>query len=237
VLSRLDQCYLAMVLKQQVDFFTLFCILDLTLCFAVKIFLKMTLCLLRLIISSFGILYIFTQLFLNKKLKFGFLACFWRCILIGLFLSFFLQKFPKMASFFLAGWGGFTLGLILNNTFAYKFIGGSAIGFSAFIVGFSLLMVIPAYYFFDHIIIQCTAIFGSFLAINGLGLVAGHYQNPFTIQKMIYHGTFDNIDPLYYAYLGGNIALHIIGCVVQYRHKKKYPNCEYEEKMQMRTIK
>jgi hypothetical protein len=51
---------------------------------------------------------------------------------------------------------------------------------------------------------------------------------------MIKNGTLKDIDPLYYAYLGGNIVLYIMGCVVQYRHKKKYPDSEYEKKMAMR---
>lgn len=72
------------------------------------------------------------------------------------------------------------------------------------------------------------------MAVYGIGLVAGHYPNPFTIQEMIKHNTLNDIDPLYYAYLGGNLVLYIIGCVVQYRHKKKYPESDYEEKMAMR---
>jgi hypothetical protein len=42
---------------------------------------------------------------------------------------------------------------------------------------------------------------------------------------------------LYYAYLGGNLVLYIAGCVVQYKHKKKFPNSEYEEQMRMRRMR
>lgn len=106
-------------------------------------------------------------------------------ILIGLLVGLILQKYAKVAAFVLACWAGFTLGLILYLAFAYIIIGGSKAGYYAFFIVCSLIMTIPAYFFSDHIIIQCTAIIGSFLAVAGVGMVAGHYQNPFTIPEMI----------------------------------------------------
>jgi hypothetical protein len=215
--------------------FAVFFVLGMSLCFFGRAFVKATLCLLGVLISAFVIIYIFYSTFLKKDTE---LWIVWLvlggAILVGLLLGFILQKYAKVGAFVLAGWGGFTLGLILYNTFAYKVIGGSAGGYWAFNIGCALVMGVLAYFLYDHIIIQCTAIFGSFLAVYGIGMVAGHYPNPFTIQEMISNGVFNNIDPLYYAYLGGNLVLYIAGLVVQYKHKKKFPNSEYEEQMQMR---
>jgi len=215
--------------------FAVFFVLGLTFCFAGRAMIKATLCFLGVIISAFVIIYIFYSTFLKRDTE---LWIVWvvlgGAVLVGLLLGFILQKYSKVGAFALAGWGGFTLGLILYNTFAYKIVGGSAAGYWCFIIGCALVMGILGYFLHDHIIIQCTALFGSFLAVYGVGLVAGHYPNPFTIQEMIKNGVLDNIDPLYYAYLGGNLVLYIAGCVVQYRHKKKYPDNNYEEKMRMR---
>ena len=41
-------------------------------------------------------------------------------ILIGLVIGFFLFKFPKVGAFFIAAWGGFSLALLLYNSFMYK---------------------------------------------------------------------------------------------------------------------
>lgn len=80
--------------------------------------------------------------------------------------------------------------------------------------------------------IQATAIFGSFIFCYGIGMVVGHYPNPFTIH------TLDSIDPLYYAYMGGNLVMYILGLVVQYRHKRKNPKkTDFEERMVYKNLK
>lgn len=49
------------------------------------------------------------------------------------------------------------------------------------------------------------------MAIYGIGLVAGHYQNPFTIATMIKNKEIDSIDPIFYAYLAGNLVMYVLG--------------------------
>jgi hypothetical protein len=71
----------------------------------------------------------------------------------------------------------------------------------------------------------------------GIGLVAGHYPNPFTIVELIKNNQWKGMDPLFYAYMGGTLLLYIIGCVVQYRHKKKHPEYNPEEKIRIRRRK
>jgi len=215
--------------------FAVFFVVGLTLCFAGRAMVKVTLMMVGVFISAFVIIYLFYSTFLKKETELWIVwAVLGGSILVGLLLGFILQKYAKVGAFVLAGWGGFTLGLILYNTVVYKLVGGSSGAYWGFNIACALIMGCLAYFLYDHIIIQCTSIFGSFLAVYGVGLVAGHYPNPFTIQEKIKNGTLKDIDPLYYAYLGGNIVLYIMGCVVQYRHKKKYPDSEYEKKMAMR---
>jgi len=98
---------------------------------------------------------------------------------LGLGVGLLFFKNPKVGSCFLVAWGGFSTGLLFYNSFAYHM--DSQVGLYGFAIGMGILYVILLYFLYDHILIHATAIMGSFLAIFGIGLVAGHYPNPFTI--------------------------------------------------------
>lgn len=123
----------------------------------------------------------------------------------------------KLGAFALAGWGGFSAALLIYNAFLYHM--NSEAGFWCFCIGVALVCGVLALFFFDHILIHATALAGAYLLINGIGLVAGHYQNPFTIAEERKQGVMENIDPVFYGYLAGTIALYALGAFVQYRHK------------------
>ncbi len=57
------------------------------------------------------------------------------------------------------------------------------------------------------------------MAIYGIGLVAGRYTNPFTIGELIENHMLENVDPVFYAYLAGNLVLYVMGMLYQYRVK------------------
>ena len=67
----------------------------------------------------------------------------------------------------------------MYNSFLYYI--DSDVALWCFTIGLGLLYGCMIFFFFDHILIHATAIIGSYLAIYGIGLVAGHYANPFTI--------------------------------------------------------
>lgn len=58
------------------------------------------------------------------------------------------------------------------------------------------------------------------MMVSGIGLVAGHFQNPFTIVFERAQGKFVNIDGWFYAYMGGILVMWAFGAWVQYRHRK-----------------
>lgn len=58
------------------------------------------------------------------------------------------------------------------------------------------------------------------MVIYGIGLVAGRYTNPFTLAEMINNGEIKYVDPVFYAYLAGNIILYLMGVVFQYKQKR-----------------
>jgi hypothetical protein len=55
-------------------------------------------------------------------------------------------------------------------------------------VALGVLYVVLLFFFFDHILIHATAMIGSFTFVFGIGLVAGHYTNPFLIAQYIKRG-------------------------------------------------
>lgn len=148
-------------------------------------------------------------------------------VLGGLILGFILAKFVKVGAFVLAAWGGYAVGLLLYNSFLYKM--NSDVGMWCVTIGIALLFGVLSVFLYDHILIHSTAILGSFMFVYGIGLVAGNYQNPFTIATLIQNGQLSSIDPIFYAYMAGNLVLYALGCFVQYRHKREHPAYHPEE--------
>lgn len=72
---------------------------------------------------------------------------------------------------------------------------------------------------FDHVLILTTSLGGAYLFVAGIGLVAGGFQNPFTIVTQRNNGV--SVDAVFYAYMAGILVMWILGALVQYRHKKQ----------------
>lgn len=201
-------------------FFSLFLLTGLFLTFLGNYFLMPILFIAGVAQASFLIMLICynTFLFNEEKVWVGWLVIVLSAV-VGLGVGFIFMKFQKVGTFCLAAWGGFSIGLLFYNAFIYKIDNDAALwGFS---IAFGLLYGLCVFFIADHILIHATAIIGSFLTVFGIGLVAGHYPNPFTIVELIKHGQIEgSIDPLFYAYFGGNIVLCLLGCFVQYRHRK-----------------
>ena len=94
-----------------------------------------------------------------------------------------MMKYQKFGGFCLAAWGGFSMGILLYNSFLYYVESQTALW--CFAVGVGVLYTVLMFYYFDHILIHATAMIGSFIFITGIGLVAGGFTNPFMIAKYI----------------------------------------------------
>jgi hypothetical protein len=124
---------------------------------------------------------------------------------------------------------------LLYNAFLYKI--NSQVFFWIFIVALALICGILALIVYDHALILATSLAGAFLFTAGIGLVAGHYPNPFTIVEQLKNGTIDHIDPIFYAYLAGTLVLWVLGAIVQYtqrRHDHKNGRDPYHKLKQAR---
>lgn len=192
--------------------FVTFLIVGMIVCFLGRTLFKPVLFIAGVIIAVGLVMLIFYSTFLNSNTKVwvGWVVLI-GAILFGLIIGCIFVKIVKIGAFAVSAWGGFTLALLIYNAFLYKM--NSDVGFWCFTVGVALVFGVLALFFFDHILIHATALSGSFLVINGIGLVAGRYQNPFTIASEIQNGIITSIDPVFYAYLAGNIILYLMGAM------------------------
>ena len=100
-------------------------------------------------------------------------------IAVGLGVGYTFVKHRKIGAFCLATWGGFSVGVLMYNSFIYKL--DSIIALWCFAVAIGLLYGVMILFYFDHVLIHATAFIGSFTGIFGVGMVAGKYPNPFTL--------------------------------------------------------
>jgi hypothetical protein len=200
--------------------FAIFLIVGVIICFLGRTLFKPVLFIAGMLLSVSLVWLIFYSTFLSSKTEqwvgWVVLAC---SLLLGLIIGVIFVKIVKLGAFVVGAWGGFALGILIYNAFAYLM--NSQVGFWCLCVGLALVCGVLAIIFFDHILIHATALSGSFLAVNGIGLVAGRYQNPFTLYTLKDTGVQPYIDPVFYAYLAGNIVLYILGAVYQYRVKNQ----------------
>lgn len=139
---------------------------------------------------------------------------------VGILVGLLLAKFSKLGLAVLAGWGGACLGLVLWSAFLYKT--NSQIAFWCIIVFIALICAGLSFCIFEHLVIIATSFVGAYGLVRGISVYAGGYPNEFTIVQLIQNGLIDQINPIFYIYLGGIVVAFIIGMIVQYKMKGKY---------------
>jgi hypothetical protein len=127
----------------------------------------------------------------------------------GLILGILLAKYVKFGAAILGGWGGFALGLILNETILFRFE-YSWLFWTSNVVCIVVAAVIT-YKIFEPAIIASTSVVGSYFIIRGASCYLGHYYNEFTIINELKAGLYSTIDPLYWAYVGAFVLILIVG--------------------------
>jgi len=131
----------------------------------------------------------------------------------GIAVGLLMAKFVKFGAAMLGGWGGFAAGLILNEAILYRFE-LSWLFWASNIVCIIAAAVIT-YKVFEPAIIAATAVIGAYFLIRGVSVYAGHYYNEFTIINELKAGAITNIDPYYWAYVGGFALLTVVGILYQ----------------------
>jgi hypothetical protein len=140
-------------------------------------------------------------------------------IVVGLICGYFLMKVEKIGGALLAGWGGFILGVVLNETVFY--LASSAVLFWCINVGFAVVFALLGFFFFNYAVMLATSFIGAYMTMRGIGIMAGGFPNEYVLINEIQSGAISNIDPVFYAYLAGMVVQTIACFVVQIKMFKK----------------
>ena len=101
----------------------------------------------------------------------------------GIIFGLLLARCVKVGGAILAAWGGFAIGLILNEAFMYKFQ-YSFVFWTTNGVCMAICAILT-FKLFDHWVIISTTVLGAYGIIRGVSCYAGHYYNEFTIIKLL----------------------------------------------------
>ena len=96
---------------------------------------------------------------------------------IGIIVGILMTKFQRLGAALLAGWGGFTLGLLVNETVLYKT--ESLWWFWGVGLAFALVAALLTFVIYNHVIILTTSFMGAYLFWRGVSMYAGGFPNEF----------------------------------------------------------
>jgi hypothetical protein len=136
-------------------------------------------------------------------------------ILIGLVAGFFMLKIKKFGAALLAGWGGFMVGVLINEMALYK-VGSPAL-FWCVCIACAIITAVLTIFIYDHVIICTTAFAGAYSFWRGISMYAGGFPNEFTLAEEIKEGSINSIDGWFYAYMVAIVITCAVGAVVQYK--------------------
>lgn len=203
------------------DYFGIFAIVSgFLLCFFGHWLIKPSICFAGFLSTIAVSCFIFYAVYLNDTSN---LADFWYFLgggaIAGILVGLLLAYVVKVGAAVLAGWGGFCAALILNETLFYR--AGLPWLYWTSIVVIVIVSAVAAFFIFDHAVILATVTLGSYCLVRGVACYAGHYYNEATMAKMVQDGLLDDIDPWYWAYVGGFAIMMLGGCCVQYNRLKR----------------
>lgn len=119
----------------------------------------------------------------------------------------------KLAIALLGAAGGVAIGFLITTATLLH----NAWGYYLVLVGCGLVGALLTVWLAEWIIMIATAFFGSYLAIRGVSFYAGGFPSETSIVHMIKNGhvTFKSFDKIFYAYLGGIVALFVLTLIFQ----------------------
>ena len=201
----------------------LFIVGGIFLCFFGRKLFKAAIFMVTAIFTVFAILLLFYTTFLEDTTEawvgWTVLAC---SILIGLVAGFFMMKLERIGAALLAGWGGFLLGVMLNEMVLY--LAESQAVFWCVSIGCGIAAAVLSFFFYEHVLINMTAFGGAYMLIRGISFYAGGFPNEFTLAEELKAGDTSAMDNWFYLYMACIVITAIIGSIVQYKTNKKEDN-------------
>lgn len=98
-------------------------------------------------------------------------------ILLGLGIGFLCTKMLRGAAAVIAGYGGFMLGVVINESWLYIY--HSSALFWCVNVAFAVAFAILAFIFFNQAVILSTSFLGSYFVMRGISAFAGGFPPAF----------------------------------------------------------
>lgn len=179
-----------------------------------------------MVITVFAILILFYTTFLNDNTEswVGWTVLAFS-ILIGCGIGFLFTKLVRPAGAILAGWGGFMLGLLINEAWLANY--GSQAVFWCVCIGVALVCAIPGFILFNQAIMISTSFIGSYFIMRGISLFAGGFPPAMELVAEVKSGAITSVEPAFWGYVAGIVVVTILGSVVQF---KMYAKMEEEKK-------
>ena len=220
--------YLLLKLMEKYNYYfmVVMVLLGLFLCFVGKKYIAPTIIILCGLIACYALTALVLSIFPNFiKTELYLFICLLVCLIIGLIIGYFTRDMEK---FYIVVAGGF-LGYSLA-TFLYQIVQNYinwdpqilyyvCIGVCVLVgAGIGFWLAIP-------ILILGLSVFGGYLAMRGVSLVAGNYLDEGLVIDLIKNKEWEQLKemrtPWVYAYLGSWAALAAIGTIVQCYYYKK----------------
>jgi len=148
-------------------------------------------------------------------------------ILIGLVAGFFMMKLERVGAALLAGWGGFLIGIMLNEMVLYK--AESQALFWCMSIGCALVAAVLSFFFYEHVLINMTAFGGAYMLIRGISFYAGGFPNEFTLADQLKAGDTSAFTNWFYLYMVCIIIVAVVCSVVQYKTNNRDEKSPYQK--------
>ena len=220
--------YLLLKLMEKYNYYfmVVMVLLGIFLCFVGKKYVAPTIIILCGLIACYGLTALVLSIFPNFiKTELWLFVCLLVCLIIGLIIGYFIRDMEK---FFIVVAGGF-LGYSVA-TFLYQII-QNYINWDPkilYYVCIGICVLVGAgigFWLAEPILILGLSVFGGYLAMRGVALVAGNYLDEGLVMDLIKNKEWEQLKelrtPWVYAYLGSWAALAVVGTIVQCYYSKK----------------
>ena len=224
----LGSTYLLLKLMEEYNYYfmVVMVLLGLFLCFVGKKYIAPTIVVLCGIVACYALTALILSIFPNFiKTELWLFVCLLVCFIIGFIIGYLTRN---MVGFYIVLAGGF-LGYSVA-TFLYQLV-QNYVEWDPQILYYVCIGVCVAvgggigYWLADPILILGLAIFGGYLAMRGVSLVAGNYLDEGMVIDLIKNKEWEQLKELrsvwVYAYLGSWAALAIVGTIIQCRYHRK----------------
>jgi hypothetical protein len=224
----LGSTYLLLKLMEEYNYYfmVVMVLLGVFLCFVGKKYIAPTIVVLCGIVACYALTALILSIFPNFiKTELWLFVCLLVCFIIGFIIGYLTRN---MVGFYIVLAGGF-LGYSVA-TFLYQFV-QNYVEWDPQILYYVCIGVCVVvgggigYWLADPILILGLAIFGGYLAMRGVSLVAGNYLDEGMVIDLIKNKEWEQLKELrsvwVYAYLGSWAALAIVGTIIQCRYHRK----------------